>query len=122
MENKITAWADKVRDGSITIEALKAFIEEQLPLIHKSKQKASEEVNESEKTEKTEAYTVAHNLFERMVKERMLAEAILKEPEEWNSTKENKAEAAEGLIQHAEDFYKLVEKLLMVAWRGYERD
>ena len=91
-------------------------------MIHKSKQKASEEVNESEKTEKTEAYTVAHNLFERMVKERMLAEAILKEPEEWNSTKENKAEAAEGLIQHAEDFYKLVEKLLMVAWRGYERD
>ena len=125
MENKITVLADKVRDGSITTATLKAFIEEQIPLIRKNKQNGSgnelEDANESEDVEVAEAYTVAHSLFERMVEERMLAEAILEEPEEWNFTQENKAEVAEGLRQHAEDFYKLAEKLLMVAWYGYER-
>ena len=127
MENKITALADKVRDGSITTATLKAFIEEQIPLIRKNKQNGSEkatesrEANELEDVEVAEAYTVAHSLFERMVEERMMAEAILEEPEEWNFTQENKTEVAEGLRQHAEDFYKLAEKLLMVAWHGYER-
>ncbi len=125
MENKITVLADKVRDGSITTEDLKGFIKEQLPLPRKSKQNGSgnesEDANESEDVEVAEAYTVAHSLFERMVEERMMAEAILEEPEEWNFTQENKTEVAEGLRQHAEDFYKLAEKLLMVAWHGYER-
>ena len=51
----------------------------------------------------------------------MLAEAILEEPAAWNYEEGQKYEAAEGLREHAEDFYKLAEKLLMIAWHGYER-
>ena len=116
MVNKITALADKIRDGSITTEDLKGFIKEQFPLIRNSN------LGEAVTLEELEAYAVAHSLFERMVEERMLAEALLEEPAAWNYEEAQKHEAAEGLRQHVEDFYKLAEKLLMVAWHGYERD
>lgn len=119
MENKITALADEIRDGSITPEALKAFINEQFPLLRNSKSQTSEEPPEN--VEEPEAYAVAHSLFERMVEERMLAEAILEEPEAWNYEEDQKNETAQGLREHAEDFYKVAEKLLMVAWHGYQR-
>lgn len=120
MENKITALADKIRDDSITTKALRAFIGEQFPLIRNSKLRILGE-GETAAIEEAKAYIVAHSLFERMVEERMLAEAILEEPKEWGFTEENKSAAADGLKQHAEDFYKLAEKLLMVAWHGYEK-
>ena len=83
--------------------------------------KAPKNTEEVVNLEESKAYVVAHSLFERMVEERMLAEAILEELEECGFAEENKTAAAEGLREHAEDFYKLAEKLLMVAWHGYER-
>ena len=120
MGNKITALADKIRNGSITTEDLRAFIEEQLPLIRNSKLGSLGE-GETAAIEESKAYVVAHSLFERMVEERMLAEAILEDPEAWDYEESQKDQAVQGLKQHAEDFYKLAEKLLMVAWHGYEK-
>ena len=123
-KNKITALADEIRDGSITPEALKGFIKDQFPLLRNSKSQNAEDSQtpvKPENVEEPEAYAVAHSLFERMVEERMLAEAILEDPTAWNYEESQKAQAAQGLREHAEDFYKLAEKLLVVAWHGYER-
>ena len=102
--NKITVFANKIRNYNVPSVELEKFIAMHLPHIRKHKLK------------NLDAYLVAHALFEKMVEKRQYAEEILESPEDWGYTEKNKDEAAQDLMNYAEDFYTIAEFLLMIAW------
>ena len=104
MKKQITTFANKIRNYNVPSAELEKFIAMYLPRVR------------GHKLKEPDAYLVAHALFEKMVENRQYAEAILESPEDWGYTEENKDKAAQDFMDYAEDFYRIAEFLLMVAW------
>ena len=121
--NIITVLAKQIRTNSVETQRLKAFIVQQMKQMP-SASIAQDIVPSSPVSPSSlvvpEAYDVAHSLFERMTEERLLAKAIVEEPEAWDYPNEESAKrSAEELLAHAEDFRTVAEELLVIAWNGY---
>ena len=111
----ITALAEQIRTNSVETQRLKAFIAQQM-----SSSSTAQDTSPVSPVV-PEAYEVAHSLFERMTEERLLAKAIVEEPEAWDYPNEESARrSAEELLAHAEDFRTVAEELLVIAWDGYD--
>ena len=110
--NIITVLAEQIRTDIVTTQRLKDFIAKQMP--------SSSNLQDITLVV-PEAYEIAHSLFERMTEERLLAKAIVEEPEAWDYPDEESAKrSGEELLAHAEDFRTVAEELLVIAWNGYD--
>ena len=106
--------AEQIRTNSVDTQRLKDLITQQM-----SSSSIAQDTSPVSPVV-PEAYEVAHSLFEQMTEVRLLAKAIVGEPEVWDYPDEESAKRlAEELLVHADDFRTVAEELLVIAWNGY---